>query len=207
MPIPHAAPLTLQSRALMMLTLLVLAAAPFEGVLEYQLRFGLADGTVKAYVSKLGVRTEAALPFGAGKSEAIVLVKPDAPDTALVWNAEKKEFGPQPQQPTAPRKVTRVEELGEAKVLNLKCNRVRLHDDQQGFTDVCLTKDVLKDAKADAMVTRAQRLEPSALAALEGAGLHGLIIKMSHAVKTGQADLTMELASFKKQPVDPKLFK
>jgi hypothetical protein len=187
--------------------LLVLAAggAPFEGVLEYQLRVRNSEGTVKTYVSKLGVRSEATLPFGASKSETTVLVKADAPGTSLVWDAAKKEFVAQPPQPPQ-RKVTRVEPLGTATVLGLQCARVRLHDDQQGYTDYCVAKGALNDPKSDALVTKAQRLDADAVAGLASAGASGLVVKMMHATK-GEPDLWLELTSLKKASVDPKLMR
>lgn len=189
------------------LLLLVAAAAPapFEGVLEYEVRVRNATGTVKTYVSKLGVRSEASIPFNGVKNETTVLVKADAPETSLVWNPEKKEFVAQP--PQAPqRKVTRSEALGDAKVLGLPCKRVRLHDDQGGLTDYCVAKDALRDANSDRLVTRAQRLDAQTLAALAQAGASGLVVKMMHTVK-GEPDLTLELTSLKRAPVDPKLMR
>ncbi len=188
-----------------MLTLLVtatLAAAPFEGVLEYQLRVRNAEGSVKTYVSKLGVRSEAVLPFGSAKSETTVLVKADAPGTSLVWSADKKAFVAQAPQPTQ-REVTRSEAVGEMTVLELKCQRVRLYE-AEGFTEYCVAKDALKDAKRDRLVMSAQRLDAQTVAALARHGAAGLVVKLTH-VTRGEPDLTMELVSLKRVPVDAKL--
>lgn len=189
----------------LVLVLLAAGTAGFEGVLEYQVRVRNAEGSVRTYVSKLGVRSEASLPFGSAKADTTVLVKAAAPETSLVWNAEKNEFIAQAPQ-TPQRKVTRVEALGDSTVLGLACKRVRLHDDQQGFTDYCVAKDALKDPKSDTLVTRAQRLDADTLTALASAGATGLVVKMMHTLK-GEADLTMELTSLKKAAVDPKLMK
>lgn len=186
--------------------LMVLAAAPaFEGVLVYQLSARNAEGTVKTSVSKLGVRSEASLKFGASRSDTIVLVKAAAPQTSLVWNAEKREFVAQaPQVPQ--RKVTRVEPLGEGSVLGLACKKVRLHDDQQGFTEYCVAKDALGDAAVDRLVATAQRLDAEALAGLASAGVKGLVVKMVHVAK-GEQDLWLELSALERRAVDPALMK
>ncbi len=183
--------------------LCVLSAAPFEGVLEYDVRVRNAEGSVKTWVSKLGVRSEASLPFGTAKNQTTVLVTAAEPDVSRVWSAEKNEFVVQAPQPPQ-RKVTRAEAMGDGKVLGLGCKRVRLHDDQQGYTDYCVAKDALKDAAADRLVTRAQRLDDDTVAALARAGATGLVVKMMH-VSGGEPDLVLELTSLKAAKVDPAL--
>lgn len=142
------------------------------------------------------------LPFGTTKSETTVLVKADAPGTSLVWNAEKKAFVEQPPQPPQ-RAVTRTEAVGEMKVLDLKCQRVRLYE-AEGFTEYCVAKDALQDVKRDRLVMSAQRLDAQTLAALARHGATGLVVKLTH-VTRGEPDLAMELVSLKRVPVDAKL--
>lgn len=179
--------------ALLLLTL----SAAFEGELQMRLESPSGGGNVTLTLSSRGLRSDVEAAFQRRTLRSTLLVKVEEPDVGLALDPVRKTYqrfslasaseAMRPQQ----SKAFVVEKLGVEKVSRFDCQHVRVADGQGFVAHYWVSAEVLGDDALARLVNRAAKQPASVEAALRGAGVHGLVLKLEQ--KSGAEEVRLEL--------------
>lgn len=182
-------------------------AADFEGVLSFKLS-GETSGTMRSFVSKHGMRSEAEMQAppelqqaGMGKVlKTATIIRASEPRTVYVLDVARKTYSTFVSEPGSSRDdaTYTVKRAGKDRVAGLSCEKATVSSSEGETIDVCITTELRADSTW--MRALAQGDEDGSDAALRKAGLEGIPVRWS------SGGTTMELVSLDRRSVPASTF-
>lgn len=194
--------------ALALLLLAATASPPpgFEGELTLKLESGAGPGTVVLSLSPRGLRADVEAQFSKKTFRSSLIARTAEPDWGLALDPVRKTVqrfslagaseALRPQQ----SKVLEVVKLGRESVLDFACEHVRVTDGAGFVAEYWVSAQVLGDPSLAALVNRSAKQPASVEAALAGAGVHGLVLKMEQQNGADRVRLVLTQAISKSVP-------
>jgi Spy/CpxP family protein refolding chaperone len=215
----------MKKTALAMLAAAALAATPaaaqFEGELTMKFTTREGIGTGRAYVSRVGARSELDIKSAHMPLKMTTLMKFSNPDVMIMINDQTKTYTEMDVKKTREQAAKMrgdkakeawvVKRVGRETVNGFSCENalVTRGDDAKSEQDWCLSKDVagLSYESMRGLMRRGSPGEEGILKALHDAGVDGFVVKMVTREKGNPVPVsTMELTKVDRKSVPASLF-
>ncbi len=193
-----------------------LALGDFEGVLDSKMSGENTNGSMRTWISKVGVRNEMdvqspeAEKAGMGKSfRMVTLVKAAQPDVTYLLDDNRKTYSVLEHKPGTYKsdETFTAKRIGKDTVAGFACDQVNVTSSRGHELEMCVARDMIGgSAWIRAFQQRAEDQGHGLMKALSDAGVKGLPIRWVSKGKDGHGPFRVELVSARRQPVPASTF-